>query len=79
MFNSPTLAMANIGAISTISAQRQNGVGNSDLLSAIKDLGSKMGTVGNTYSINGINVSEGTEAADVIHSLVRVMKMEGRS
>jgi tape measure domain-containing protein len=79
MFNSPTLAMANVGAISHMSAQRQNGVGNSDLLSAIKDLGSKMGTVGNTYSINGINVSEGTEAADVIHSLVRVMKMEGRS
>lgn len=79
MFNSPTLAMANIGAISTISAQRQNGVGNGDLLSAIKDLGSNLGKTGNTYSINGINVAEGTEAADVIHSLVRVMKMEGRS
>lgn len=79
MFNSPTLAMANIGAISTISAQRQNGVGNGDLLSAIKDLGNNLGKTGNTYSINGINVAEGTEAADVIHSLVRVMKMEGRS
>ena len=79
MFNSPTLAMANIGAITTISAQRQNGVGNGDLLSAIKDLGSNLGKTGNTYSINGINVAEGTEAADVIHSLVRVMKMEGRS
>jgi hypothetical protein len=71
---------ANIGAISSMmGARSQNGV-NTDVVSAIDKLRKDLGNVNhNSYSISGINVSEGTEAADAIHTLVRVIKMEGRS
>lgn len=71
---------ANVSAISSMMSSRsQNGV-NTDVVSAIDKLRKDLGNVGNTtYSINGINVTEGTDAADAIHTLVRVIKMEGRS
>ena len=71
---------ANVSAISSMMNSRgQNGV-NTDVVSAIDKLRKDLSNVGgNTYSINGINVSEGTDAADAIHTLVRVIKMEGRS
>ena len=71
---------ANVSAISSMMNTRgQNGV-NGDVVSAIDKLRKDLSNVGgNHYSINGINVSEGTDAADAIHTLVRVIKMEGRS
>ena len=71
---------ANIGAISSMMGSRsQNGV-NTDVVSAIDKLRKDLGNINsNSYSINGINVSEGSDAADAIHTLVRVIKMEGRS
>lgn len=71
---------ANVSAISSMMNSRsQNGV-NSDVVSAIDKLRKDLGNINsNSYSINGINVSEGTDAADAIHTLVRVIKMEGRS
>lgn len=78
--DSAVAVRANIGAISSMMSSRgQNGV-NSEVVSAIDKLRKDLGKVGgNTYSINGINVSEGTDAADAIHTLVRVIKMEERS
>jgi tape measure domain-containing protein len=71
---------ANVSAISSMMSSRgQNGV-NTDVVSAIDKLRKDLGNISsNTYSINGINVSEGTDAADAIHTLVRAIKMEGRS
>jgi hypothetical protein len=70
----------NVSAISSMMNSRsQNGV-NSEVVSAIDKLSKDLGNINsNNYSINGINVSEGTDAADAIHTLVRVIKMEGRS
>ena len=57
----------------------QNGSDNR-IISAINKLNDGLtNNRGDTYNVNGINVSEGTEAADAIHTLVRVIKMEGRS
>ena len=72
--------MANVNGISSMMNQRsQNGV-NGDVVSAINKLSKKMdNSPRNSYSISGINVSEGTDAADAIHTLVRAITMEGRS
>ena len=77
MFKTPRLAMSTAGEISTMMNVRQNG--GADVFSAIKELGSKIGTAGNSYTINGITVSEGTEAADAIRTLVRAITIDGRS
>ena len=72
--------LANVSSISSMMNSRgQNGV-NSDVVSAIDKLSRKMdGVSGNSYSINGINVSEGTDAADAIQTLVGYIVREGRS
>ena len=66
-----------VGAISASMANRQNG--NNDLASAINKLAKSNGKSGNTYQINGINYSEGSDVADAIQTLVRAAKMEGRT
>lgn len=78
--NNSVGVMANVNGISSMMNQRnQNGV-NSDVVSAINKLSKKLdNSPRNSYSISGINVSEGTDAADAIHTLVRAITMEGRS
>lgn len=71
--------LANVGSISSMMNRRGQNGANTEVVTAINKLRKDLGNVGNTYSINGINVSEGTDAADAIHTLVRVIKMEGRS
>lgn len=69
--------LANVGTVSAM-MNRQNGA-NDDVVSAIKDLGrSFKGRTGDTYSINGITYSDGTEVSDAVKVLVRATKMEGR-
>ena len=71
--------MSNIGAISSMMNGRQNG-GNDDVISAIKDLGSKIGnTSGNTYTINGVNYSDDTEVANAFKTIIRAAKVERRA
>ena len=71
--------MSNIGAISSMMNGRQNG-GNDDIISAIKDLGSKIGnTSGNTYTINGVNYSDDTEVANAFKTIIRAAKVERRA
>ena len=71
---------ANISSISSMmNNRRQNGV-NDDVVSAIDRLNKRMDNMPrNTYSINGITVTEGSDAANAIQALVRTIKIEGRS
>ena len=70
--------MSNVGAISSMMNNRQNGV-NSDVVSAIKDLDRSIAkTSGPNYTINGITYDRGTEVADAIETLVRATRIEGR-
>lgn len=81
MFNSGSIGVsANLGAItSMMSARGQNG-GNADVVSELAKLRKDMNSMERvTYSVNGINVTEGSDAAEAISTLVRAIKMEGRA
>lgn len=70
--------MSNIGAISTMMGNRQNGV-NNDVISAIKDLGSKLSnTSGDTYNVNGVTYDDGSNVTNAVKALIRGVKMERR-
>ena len=73
-----TLAVSapGIGAISASMSNRQNG--NNDLVSAINKL-AKSNKSGDTYNINGVSYSEGSDVADAIQTLVRAATIEGRT
>ena len=70
--------MSTVGAINSAMNGRQNG-GNSDIISAIKDLGSKLGnTRGDTYQINGVTYDDGSNIIDAIEAIVREARIERR-
>lgn len=71
---------ATIGSLSASMSKLQNGNNSSELLSAIRGLRKDVAnTPRNTYSINGINVTEGSDVADAIETIVRAIKVEGRT
>lgn len=70
--------LSNVGSISSMMSNNQNG-GNSDIISAIKTLGSKIGSMsGNTYVIDGITYDDGSNVANAISDLVRAARIERR-
>ena len=71
--------MANVGAINTSMGRIQNGYSNDDVVSAIKDLGRKLGNMsGDNYSINGITYDDGSAVSDAVKSIVRAAQIERR-
>ena len=76
--NSSVGFTSNVSAISSMMNRRQNG--NSDIISAIKDLGRKISDVpsGDSYTINGITYDDGTGVADAVKTLVRAARVERR-
>jgi tape measure domain-containing protein len=69
--------IGNIGAISSM-MNNQNGT-NDDLLSAIKDLGDKLGNIsGNTYNVSGITYDDGSNITNAVKTIVRAARMERR-
>lgn len=80
MFNmAPSVGVAaNIGSISSMMSRRQNGTTN-DVVSAINDLkGALSNASGDSYTINGITYSEGSDVADAIKTLTRAAKVGRR-
>lgn len=70
--------LSNVGAINSMMGNSQNG-GDSDILSAIRDLGLKIsGMGGNVYNVNGITYDDGSNVANAISDLVRAAKIERR-
>lgn len=70
---------ANASRLSSSMNLRQNGA-NNDVISAIKDLGRRLGTsTGNTYMINGLSYSEGDDVAEAFKTIVRAARQERRS
>ena len=69
--------MSNVSAISSMMNSHQNGT--SDVVSAIKDIGKKLGSSGgDTYQINGITYDDGSNIAEAVRTLVRATKVERR-
>lgn len=57
----------------------QNGVSNSEVVSAIKDLKNSMPVAGNTsYNINGITYDDGSNIVNAVETLVRAARIERR-
>ena len=57
----------------------QNGVSNSEVVSAIKDLKDNMPVAGNTsYNINGITYDDGSNIVNAVETLVRAARIERR-
>ena len=57
----------------------QNGVSNSEVVSAIKDLKNSMPAAGNTsYNINGITYDDGSNIVNAVETLVRAARIERR-
>ena len=70
--------MSTIGAINSAMNGRQNG-GNSDVITAINDLGSKLGNArGDTYQINGVTYDDGSNIVGAIEAIVREARIERR-
>lgn len=71
--------MSNINAISSMMNTNQNGA-NDDVVSAIRDLGKKIGeSSGTTNYINGITYDDGSNVSEAVRTLVRAAQIERRS
>ena len=80
MFGTPTVgAMANLSAINDVMNRNQNGTTNDDVVSAIKDLGRKIGNTGDTYNMNGITYDDGSNISNAMKDIVRAAKIERRT
>ena len=70
--------LSNVGTISTMMNNRQNG-NNNDVISAINELGKRIGNAsGNTYQINGITYDDGSNISDAVKTIVRAARVERR-
>ena len=76
----PTVGvMSNVRAINSMMSRNQNG-GNAEIVSAIDKLRGDLSNLGgDTYQINGITYGDDSEVSSAIQTLVRAMKMEGRT
>lgn len=72
--------LSNVNSINSMMNRRQNGVTNTDVVAAIKDLGNKINQrSGDTYSINGITYDDGSNITDAVRTLVRAARVERRT
>ena len=71
--------LSNIRSINSMMNRNQNGA-NDDVISAIKDLGRKIGNIsGNTYNVNGVTYDDGSNITDAVKTIVRAAKIERRT
>ena len=72
--------MSNIRAINSMMSSSQNGMSNDDVVSAIKDLGRRIGDIsGDTYNFGGITYGSDSEIAGALQTIVRAARIERRS
>lgn len=72
--------LSNVRSVNSMMNRNQNGASNDDVISAIRDLGIKLGGVsGDTYAINGITYDDGTNVSEAVKTLVRATRLERRT
>lgn len=71
--------LSNVNSVSSMMNSNQNRATNDDVISAIKDLGGKLGSSGDTYSINGITYDDGSNISEAVKTLVRAARLERRA
>ena len=79
MFGGASIGVrSNLGAINSM-MNNQNGA-NSDVVSAIEDLGRAIGNrSGDVYNVNGITYDDGSNITDAVRTLVRAARVERRT
>ena len=70
--------LSNVGSISSMMNSRQNGV-NNDVVSAIENLGRRLGNSGDTYNINGVTYDDGSNVSNAVQALIRAARIERRT
>lgn len=71
--------LANVGAVSSMMGRYSQNGGNDDIISAITDLGRKMGvSTGDTYNINGVNVGDDAEVVEAFKVITRAIQVGRR-
>jgi tape measure domain-containing protein len=71
--------LSNLNTIGSGMNKNQNGATNDDIISAIKSLGSKISSSGDTYSINGITIDDSGNVSEAVKTLVRAARLERRA
>ena len=70
--------LSKAGSISLSMNRRQNGA-NTEVISAIEDLGRKLGNAGgNTYNVNSITYDDGSNISEAVKSLIQAARVERR-
>ena len=73
-----SLSTNNASLMTKSIGQIQNGPGNSDIVSALKDLKASMADNRPSYTINGITYDDGSNIVNAVETLVRAAKIERR-
>ena len=77
--NPSVAVLSNLNTIGSGMNKNQNGATNDDIISAIKSLGSKISSSGDTYSINGITIDDSGNVSEAVKTLVRAARLERRA
>lgn len=81
LFGNQSIALSsNIGAISSMMGNLQNGNDNKEVITAINKLRKGLeGVRGDTYNVNGITYDDGSEVQNAVRALIRATKVERRA
>ena len=72
-------ALSKVGTVNRMMNNRQNGVTNSDVVSAIERLGSRLGnTSGDTITIGNVTYDDGSNITDAVKAIVSAARIERR-
>ena len=74
------IGVAGVGAVASEMANRQNGTGNSEMVSAINRLRKDLADMPrNTYTVNGVTYDDGSNVSGAVRALIHAAKIERRT
>lgn len=71
--------MSNVRAVNSMMNSNQNRATNDDVISAIKDLGGRLGSSGDTYNFGDFTYDDGSNVSEAVKTLVRAARLERRT
>lgn len=71
--------MSNVRAVNSMMNSNQNRATNDDVISAIKDLGGKLGSSGDTYNFGDFTYDDNSNVSEAVKALVRAARLERRT
>ena len=71
--------MSNVSAVNSMMNSNHNRATNDDVISAIKDLGRKLGSSGDTYNFGDFTYDDNSNVSEAVKALVRAARLERRT